>query len=227
MTNPLPAPSSCAVDPVTPAANQEPGLFHARLVMGDGKRFAALTGQGTQWVTPAAGCLLQPAVGDLVLVSLAGAQGYVLMVLERAAPETTAELSVPGDLRLSAPDGRLRLDAAQGIELDAGPALHLAARQLSALIHAANVACNSLRVSGDEACSHWNTRTDLSGTRVEIARSTECHTERSVRRIAEHEEVTARSIRHSVEHDWSIHAETADVSARVRVALQAPSVHLG
>src|SRR5690606_24001989 len=49
--------------------------FHARLVMTDGRRYCALTGEGAIWVVPAAGCLLQPAVGDIALVSVSGPDG--------------------------------------------------------------------------------------------------------------------------------------------------------
>ncbi|MBV7486024.1 DUF3540 domain-containing protein [Bordetella sp. BOR01] len=216
----------CA-DSSLPAANQEANLQHARLVMSDGKRYAALTGQGTQWVIPAAGCLLQPAVGDLALVSLMGGQGYILTVLERGAPETPAEVTVPGDLRLSLPEGRLELAAARGMALDAGPALNVVARQLTAALQGADLACQALRLAGDEACSQWNTRTDVAGSRLDIATRSESHVEHSVRRIAGHEEVTAQSMRHTVEQDWSVRADTASLKARERVALAAASVQLG
>lgn len=227
MLQPLASTRPGCADPVLPAANQEANLQHARLVMSDGKRYAALTSQGTQWVTPAAGCLLQPAVGDLALVSLAADQGYILTVLERGAPETPAELTVPGDLRLSLPEGRLALAAARGIALDAGPALDVAARHLSAALQGADLACQALKLTGDEAYTHWHTRTDVAGSRMDVAARSESHVQHSVRRIAGHEEISAQSVRQTVEQDWSVRADTANLKARERVALDAASVQLG
>src|SRR3546814_9921112 len=74
--------------------------YHARLVMHEGRRYCALTEEGAIWVVAAAGCLLQPAVGDVALVSVAGMGGYVLSVLERGRPDQAAVVSVQGTLRL-------------------------------------------------------------------------------------------------------------------------------
>ncbi|CAM3696889.1 DUF3540 domain-containing protein [Bordetella tumulicola] len=208
-------------------AHQEASLQHARLVMSDGKRYAASTRQGTQWVTPAAGCLLQPAVGDLALVSLMDGQGYILTVLERGAPDSPAEVALPGDLQLSLPQGRLALTAAHGIALNAGPMLNLAAQQLTTVLQDADVACQTLNLTGDEAYTQWNSRTDVSGSHLDIATRSESHAEHSVRRVAGHEEVSAQSMRQIVEHDWSVQADTADLQADDRVAVNAASVQLG
>jgi len=226
LSAPLPEDAAAA-----PSANQEPrdqaSLQHARLVMGDGTRYAALTPQGAIWVTPAAGCLLQPAIGDLALVSLMNGQGYILTVLERAAPDRPAEVALPGDLHLSLPQGRLAVTATHGVALDAGPALDVAAGRLTAALQTADVACQALRLTGDEAFSQWNTRTDMAGSRLDIATRSESHAEHSVRRIAGHEEVCAQSMRHLVDQDWSVHADTADLKACDRAAVTAASVQLG
>src|SRR5690606_11422160 len=76
--------------------------YHARLVMTDGRRYCALTGEGAIWVVPAAGCLLQPTVGDIALVSVSGPDGYVLAILERAQPDSEAVVSMQGALRVGA-----------------------------------------------------------------------------------------------------------------------------
>ena len=208
-------------------AHQEASLQHARLVMSDGKRYAALTRQGTQWVTPAAGCLLQPAIGDLALVSLMDGQGYILTVLERGAPDTPAEVALPGDLQLSLPHGRLALTTAHGIALDAGSTLDVAAQRLTAALQGVDIACQTLNLTGDETHTQWNNRTDVSGSRLDIATRSESHAEHSVRRIAGHEEVSAQSLRQTVDQDWSVHADTASLKARERVAVNAASVQLG
>jgi hypothetical protein len=202
-------------------------LYHARLVMRDGARYGALTDEGAHWVTPAAGCLLQPEIGDLVLASVAGGQGYILTVLERGTPEAIARIEVPGSLRLSVPEGRLELDAAQGVSLDAGPSLSLKAETAAAAFEQAEVCSQSLRVAGETLHTTWTSRTDVSGTRLDIATRGETHLAQSVRRVAGHEEVSAGSLRQTVTEDWSVQAATADVKAADRVAIDAGSVQIG
>jgi hypothetical protein len=202
-------------------------LYHARLVMRDGQRYAALTDEGASWVSPAAGCLLQPEVGDLALLSLAGGQGYILTVLERGTPEAVAHIELPGSLRLSLPHGTLELQAAQGVALDGGAALSLSAQQASASFTQADMSCDHLRVAGQSLHTRWNTRTDVSGTRMDIATHSETHAAESVRRIAGHEDVSAGSLRQSVADDWSVQAGSADLKARDRVAVDAGTVQIG
>ena len=60
--------------------------------------------------------LYQPTIGDTVLVVEADAAAYVIGVLQASGPMVVA---VPNDLLLSAPNGRIALDAAT-IGLDAG-----------------------------------------------------------------------------------------------------------
>jgi hypothetical protein len=212
-----------------PAQPHFPGarMYHARLVMRDGVRYGALTDEGASWVTAAAGCLLQPEVGDLVLLSVAGGQGYILTVLERGTPEAIARIEIPGSLRLSVPDGRLELDAAQGVSVDAGESLSLRATQAAAAFEHTDVSSGSMRIAGQALHSSWTSRTEVSGTRLDIATRGETHLGESVRRIAGHEDVAAGSLRQTVTEDWSVQAATADLKARDRVAIDAGSVQIG
>jgi hypothetical protein len=195
--------------------------------MRDGARFGALTDEGASWVAPAAGCLLQPEIGDLALISVSAGQGYILTVLERGTPESIARIEIPGSLRLSVPEGRLEIAAAGGVSMDAGPSLSIQAREASAAFEHADVASQSLRMTGEVLHTTWTSRTDVSDTHLDIATHGETHLVQSVRRIAGHEEVTAGSMRQTVTEDWSVRSATADLKARDRVAVDAGSVQIG
>lgn len=208
-------------------SSQAARLHHARLVMRDGRRFGALTPEGATWVTAAAGCLLQPEVGDVALVSLAAGQGYILTVLERGVPDAPARLEVPGDLELALPAGKLDIHAAGGVSLDAGPALTLTAQQAALVLDEADIACTSLHAHGTQAHTNWTKRTDVSVERIEVAARAETHLGESVRRIAGHEDVSAGSQRTIAAEDWSVHSASADLKARDRVAVDAGSVQIG
>lgn len=202
-------------------------LHHARLVMHDGDRFNALTPEGAVWVTRAAGCLLQPEVGDVALVSLVAGQGYVLTVLERGAPDSAARVTVPGDLALSLPAGRLDIDASGGVMVQAGPAFSLTSEQACLVFTEADVACHRLHSHGVEAHTNWTRRTDVCSEHLEIATRAEAHLGESYRRIAGHEDVTLGSQRTQVVEDWSVRSRSAELKAQDRVAVDAASVQIG
>jgi len=186
--------------------------------MRDGRRYCALTGEGAIWVLPAAGCLLQPAVGDLALVSVAGAGGYVLGILERARPDQDAVVSMPGGLRLEA--GRMEITARESMDIDAGPQLHLRA-------DTGHMRFQALGIDGARLHARWTQRVDISKQRIDIANHAESHWGHSVRRIATHEEVTAASYRQVVTRDWSVRAGTAGLLGRDRVAIDGDAVQIG
>lgn len=209
------------------ALSSVPRLAHARLVMCDGACYAALVDQGTHWVVPAAGCLLQPEIGDTVLISVSGVQGYILTVLQRAAGNRTATLRVPGNLHLSLPDGQLTVSASDGISLDAGPTLDMAAQTLSAALQFASVACSTMQVTGETSRSHWKTHTTISEHALDFTARHESHVCHSVYRVAGHAEISAQSLRHTIDQDWSVSADTTDLKARDRVTVQGDTVQLG
>ncbi len=203
-------------------------LRHIRLAIRDGQRFAALHQGERLWLTPAAGCLLVPEVGDLVLASVAHGQGYILTVLERAKPDTTAEISIPGGLRMTLPHGKLEIDAAQGISMSSAAGIEVEAEQWTALFNKASIACQTLQVSGVSVQSTWQLRSDVcSGTHLQIAARNENIYASSVRRISGHEESTAGSMRQLVARDWSLQAASADLDAKDYVALNANSIQIG
>ena len=195
--------------------------------MQDGDRFCALTDAGAIWVVAAAGCLLQPEVGDVVLISATGAKGYVLTVLERGNHDKTAVLSVQGDARLQAKDGRLQIVSERGVALEAGAELTVHAQQAHLSLDNARLHCDDLSVSGGQMQSTWDKRTDVAQEHIEIAASSEAHLGRSKRRIAGHEEVSAESSRQLVKRDLTIRAGTATLIGQNRVAVDGDSVQIG
>lgn len=203
-------------------------LHHIRLAIRDDKRFGASVNARCVWLIPACGCLLQPHVGDLVLASVIGEQGYIVTVLEQANPDGVTEISAPGDLRLALPNGRLNIMAAQGMLLDSGPSLEIRATRWSAKFQQAQVYSQTMKVCGQTMQSQWHSRTDTcDGTHLAIAARGETHLGSSVRRVKGHDESSAQSLRQLVERDWSVLADTASVEGRREAVLNAASVQIG
>src|SRR3546814_20722117 len=147
--NPAPESTIQTDPPPGPAHNNgQARQYHARLVMHEGRRYCALTEEGAIWVTAAAGCLLQPAVGDVVLVSVAGANnGYILSVLERGRPEQEAVMSVPGTLQLRARN--VEICAHRELRLDAGASLNTNATAAKSDRYATRIADHTLPLHGE------------------------------------------------------------------------------
>lgn len=61
----------------------ETQLYQAQVYAVDGEKYGIVSALGCFWLPIAASCLLQPAIGDTVLVSQTGLEGYVLAVLQR------------------------------------------------------------------------------------------------------------------------------------------------
>lgn len=192
--------------------------YHARLLMRDGRRYCALTDEGAIWVVMSAGCLLQPAVGDIALVSIASAGGYVLSILEHAQPDQDTVVSVPGTLRLHA--GKVEVSARERLAIDAGESLQLKAG--TARMH-----YQSLNVEGASLYSRWTQRTDVSHEHIDSASYRETHSGRSIRRTTTHEEITAASFRQTVTRDWTVNAGTTSLVGRDRVVIDGNSVQIG
>lgn len=206
-----------------------PTLLHARLTIRDGQRFGTLGATGQLWLTPAAGCLLQPEVGDLVLASTANGQtGYVLTVLERANPKDARTLSAPGDLRVELPNGELRITAVRGIRLDTDEDLTVRAKRWHAAFHETAFSSQTMTVTGDTIASVWHTRSDIcGGTHLKAATHSEAYYGNSLRRVAGHEESSARSLRLCVDYDWTLRAQSATLRAQDLATINADSIQIG
>ncbi|NYT85135.1 DUF3540 domain-containing protein [Pusillimonas harenae] len=179
------------------AAHGQARQYHARLLMQEGRRYCALTDEGAIWTVAAAGCLLQPAVGDTVLVSIMNGTAYVLTVLERADDSRVAVLAMEGDTRLQVQHGQLE------------------------------IACQDMKVQGERLSTRWKHRTDIATEHLEYAARSEVYLGTSTRRISGHEETSAESSRSVVQKDWSTLAGTASVVGRDRMVVDGDSVQIG
>jgi len=202
-------------------------LRHAQVNALDGERFGVVSSDGRRyWLKPAFGCLVRPAVGDKVLVSLDAQGGYILSVLERAIAQP-ARMHLDGDLHLSLPTGALSIQARDGVSLDAGIALRVCAEQGSVQMQRANLNVGTLAMSGEHLENHWVERHDNSVYHREKAVRHEAGFGDSRRRVEGHEECHAGSLRQRVRDDWSVQADTLDLNAQRSVAIDGDSIKLG
>ncbi|MNN38985.1 hypothetical protein D3C81_1530060 [compost metagenome] len=202
-------------------------MRHAQVNALDGQRFGVVSSEGWRyWLKPAFGCLVHPAVGDKVLVSLDAQGGYILSVLERAIAQP-AYMHLDGDLHLSLPAGALSIQARDGVSLDAGIAVRVRAEQGSVQMQRASLNVGTLAVSGEHLENHWVERHDNSVYHREKAARHQADFGDSRHRVEGHEELHAGSLRQRVSDDWSVQANTLDLNAQRSVAIDGDSIKLG
>ncbi|MFM0305979.1 DUF3540 domain-containing protein [Paraburkholderia sediminicola] len=172
-------------------------FHHARVIARGAGRSLAVTCEevGSLCVGVAAGCLLRPGVGDVVLISVSEDKAYIITVLEHATQNDAPTVLDLGDgVSLSALDGALSIEAD-----------HADLRFASCDWYSGALHCH-----GEQAHFVWREHSAWSERRSEVAvESRECFGD-SDRRIGGHEEHRANSLRQTVEQDWV--AQAADLT---------------
>lgn len=179
-------------------------------------------------VRQATSCLIEPLVGDLVLIvaPVDDPGGHLLAVLERDST-TTATLSVRGDLELAAPNGRLRLRGGEGVEVSTPQTLELRADE-------ARLQARVGRIFMDECAAvvrsmfasltkltHVGSVLELLVDRV-LQRS-----ENSTRVIAGTDQTQAQDITLDASRNVQVRSQRTVVDGREVVKLDGGQIHLG
>ena len=196
-------------------------MTEAEILVDDGGR--------SRLVQAAASCLLEPAVGDLVLLVAPADDpgGYILAVLERAA-DTPAIVSAPGtDLTLRADAGRVRVAGQAGIELATPGTLELRADET-------RLQSRSVRMFIDECAaivrSAFASLTKLThvGEAVELLVSRFVQrSEHSTRVIEGVDHTEAEQIQLRAGNNVQVQSERTIVNGREVVKLDGGQIHLG
>lgn len=183
---------------------------------------------GQSWLVPRAlSCLLQPEVGDRVLLSGVDAQNtYLIAVLERTGT-LPLRLDIGGDLHLGSALGN--------VYVEAGKQLHLSAQ--SSLQHKApnmDFEADTIRVQA-QACQLVSQDLTVLGKAIRVvSQMHEVVAERfsqmckNVTRLTEHREhVRAGQLDVQAEHYMRLHARHTLVTAKELVKVNADQIHMG
>ncbi len=157
----------------------------------------------------AAGCLLLPEPGDLVLAFVAtGGSGYILNVLEKSTADST--LSLPG---------KVAIEAQQGLSLES-PEINLRGVSGSARFVEFGLTAHQI-----EARAHKGTLF-LDSLRSTV-RSVVQNIRDSLRRVSHLDTVEARRMRTRVDESYHLKAGKAKVLADQDVSIDGEHIHLG
>jgi hypothetical protein len=204
----------------------QPALCYGRVASGDGRFFEVESENATLCVERAASCLLDPMVGDLVLLSRDElGDAFVLAVLRRKE-NAPAGLTFEQDLRIHSRHGAVSLSAGTNLGLAAGREMRVLAERVelrseSNLVETGVMTLNASRFSGRIK------QLKLVADRVEqIARRL---TERLVetwRFVAGHEEVQTQSSRRLTAETHVEHAKNIVQTAEESINCNANRINL-
>ncbi|MCC6873373.1 MAG: DUF3540 domain-containing protein [Sandaracinaceae bacterium] len=172
----------------------------------------------------ASSCLLEPNVGDRVLVAERGAEGYVLEVL---SARSASRVSVEGDLEIVAPNGRLALRARDGVQLLASRAIELLGSALKVNVSDAELSMQRLAYSGKEAAVDASAVKVVLGALTSFADRVEQHVKRSLRTVEETDQLRAKRVDYRSEEETILRARHAFVQAAELVKMTGEQIHMG
>lgn len=184
------------------------------------------TARGVITARRAAGCLLDPAPGDAVLVATSSEEAWVVVVLDRD-PERSTEIAVEGDLRLRSSRGKVAVVGQEGVDVISAGTTRILSNQLEVRGVTANVMIEGIDVVGG-----W-VRTEVDRARL-VAKSLEQvldrfsqRVRRSYRRVEDIDHLQAGTVHHRVEKTLRVHAHDAAVTADGIVKLDGKQIHVG
>ena len=198
---------------------------HGAVVRVIGTSFHVRTPSGELQAKKAKSCLMEPALGDYVLVSSSNGGAYVLAVLEReeGAPAT---LAFEGDLRI-APTGQLSLSSEVSVDIASPRRVKLASKEIDIEASSASILVDALSVVGARL------KADVTAIRIvgdaldSVFQRVSQSMKRSFRIVEETDHLDARDIAWSAEENLVIHAGNTVLTSEDLVKLDANQIHLG
>jgi hypothetical protein len=169
----------------------------------------------------AASCLLDPAVGDRVLVAVEErGDAYVLSVLEQRDP-TAATISVEGDLTLRSLRGKVSVAAQEGVDIVTAAAARIMASTVDV------EAMEALSVVGGALKAELGKVKVYAATLDSFFERVSQHAKRSFRTVDELDQVKARHIDYAASGNAHLRGENALVTAHDLVKVNGEQVHVG
>ena len=182
-------------------------------VLEAGDRLVVTQGPKSAVAERAAGCLLEPQVGDEVLLAAVGDELFVLSVLSRADANAPAVVSADGDLQLNAKHGGLSMAARDGIAFTTGASILMNSARLTLRAVEGSLMVRKLKAMADTV--------DAAAERVRQ------RVERSYRYVQTLDQVRAGTIDYKAEAIARVHAEDTIVSADKLVKMDGDQIHVG
>jgi hypothetical protein len=193
---------------------QRSGIFETTgmVVSAGNGLFQVQKGTDSFRVQRAFSCLVEPEVGDRVLLAGDAAAGlYILAVLERQTDAT--RLKLEGDLSIELADGRFTVAATEGVNLVSRKTVTVAANELEVQARRGHFFIDRIRLLG----------TTLEANLERLSQTVK----HLYRRVLGVDHLRAGQIDYASEGSVRLHGENTLMTARELVKADAKQIHLG
>jgi hypothetical protein len=185
------------------------------------------TASGTYGARRAFSCLVEPMVGDVVLLSgLPGGACYVLAVLERES-EAPARLVADGNLEVRLAKGRFVVAAQEGVDLVSAQDVSVTAGGVRVNAAEGNVVLRQLSVLGSFVRAEFDRIKVLAESCDSVLDRMIQRVKRSYRFVEEHDQVRSAQIDYVAQNNASLRGENTLITAKDLVKVDGEQIHLG
>lgn len=175
----------------------------------------------------AVSCLVEPVVGDRVLM-FADAEGpcHVLAVLERVG-DATVELTVDGDAHLVSRTGAVHVRAPEGIRLEGAAEVTAVTKRFRVIAEKAELATRTLLAAGERIDAQVGSVKLFARTMDRFVDHVMERCKTVVRVVEESETVRAKRVDVKAEELLAIRGENTVVTAESLVKMDGRQIHFG
>ncbi|MBA6339760.1 DUF3540 domain-containing protein [Colwellia sp. MB02u-10] len=194
---------------------------------GFGTDYMVLSERGVFRASKAYSCLVQPMLGDKVLISnISGNEHYILAIIER--PETNnMTLAFPGDVALEAKVGAINLVATEQISLTSASKTQLTSSEIGVTTAKMNIQANECSVMGDKAVSQWREVNSFSSAMNLVTERLTQRIKNSFKTVEGLDQQTSLNFLQTIGKTLSIRSRDAVITARKDVKIDGERIHMG
>jgi hypothetical protein len=200
---------------------------YAKVVSQVDTFYSVETESGLYRVRRAVGCVVQPEVNDLVLVSLSSlGGGYILAVLEREQG-AKATLSFDADVDIKTDEGSLSIASKQGIDLASPEEINLVSSSLGISSSKGEINIGRLTFLGGFFEGSLETVKLLARTFDSITDRFFRRTKRSYRFVEDTDQVKAGSLNYIADKSLMLRGTFSQMTAKEDVHIDAERINIG
>lgn len=175
----------------------------------------------------ATSCLLDPVLGDHVLMAVLGdGRAFVLAVLERTE-EGPATASFDRDLTLRVPNGQVNLVAKEGVGIISTGDVSIVGAAIDMKAVEGRISVERLAVLGKQLLAEAGSVKLVAGALDSVLDRWVQKVKRAYRTVEELDQLRAKRVDIAAEKSMHLHAENALVTAAELVKLDGEHIHLG
>lgn len=204
----------------------EPSFDPGTVIGRDGRDFRLRMACGEIEARRAKSCLVEPELGDHVLVAEVGGRNWVLAVLE-GEEGARSRLVAEGDLELQAQSGQVRIGSGEGIELTAGKEVSIASGTFELHAVDASAIFERMTLIGSTLRADLGAVKAVAGAIDSVVERVTQRAKRVYRFVEEFDQLRAELIDYVATKNASLRGENTVMTATECVKIDGEQVHIG